>query len=105
MAGKFLFSSINFKNLLYIPSLWGIPAKSQDSKVLLVSDTEKWPKVKKASRGVDAVQLGFPRPASKRIWALFLSLAKSINLFLNSKGLIFPYIFLVLLIVDFYLSL
>jgi len=43
-----------------------MPAKSPSFQTLLVSSTAKRPKVKKASRGVAAVQFGLPRPASKR---------------------------------------
>ena len=78
--------SKNSWNLLAIPFFSGIPAKSSLHQVLCVSFIANWPKVKNASLGVDAVQLGFPLPAS-RISSLF-SCARRINLSLNSNGLI-----------------
>ena len=53
----------------------------------LLSVMAKWPKVKNASLGVAATQLGFPRPASSKVLVLFLFdvLANSISLFLNSN--------------------
>ena len=61
-------------------------------KFLWHSKTANCPRVKNACLGVEEVQLGLPLPASKIFPLNFslLRLANSINLSLNSKGLILP---------------
>src|SRR5215203_578733 len=65
------------------------PIPGLTSITRLLSTIANWPSRKNPSRGVVAIQLGFPRPASRKedCVVLVASLAKTLSSFLISNGL------------------